>query len=399
MKTFSALSLFLPVSTGVRVVQRHAEAPYDEYFNRRITCPVLAALNRAGQLPTDDDGNVEIRDIFTGLHEGLGIDRDLSLFQAFGIVGFPKSQLNKELVRDRCIPRVTESGNKCFMERFMAQFPSKQQEVPVGEDTLRFLNILKMNGKQSVEHGVSTGVRGGGTDMPNGLIEQCNGQFPCEPMFQKFYVSVAEPNGRMYTENLLASVCLMRQVGDRGGENSHRGGQMSIPLVDGLLVTASEWQAKGALTAMLQVFGTWDAARGERYMTAEDVRSVVMDGKFPEGWTKREHGCINEGCDYEERATTRWRKEIKNCPAVEFGEFWQNSACQTRTGTTCGSDSDCANVGAHCMDGHCTCSRGDNGKTKCFKRGKCRQRNQHGCDWFGSDCEIVKTSNPDAPGN
>lgn len=362
----------------------------ESYKVDRNVCPALAALQRAGQLNTDSNGNVEIMDIFDGLHNGLGIEKNLSLFQAFGIVGYPPEEKNKERSRDRCIPGVTARGNKCFRERYLGGKYSPENA--------RYLNVLTMHGKQTVEHGISTGVRGGSANMPPGLAEKCNGKFPCEYLFQKFYVDNADRNGNFYIGDLMKIVCLARKIGDRGGEHSYRDGLMSQPLFPKhLKVVSAEWQMKGALTAMLGVFGRRDKSY-RLYMTLDDMRAVVMEGRFPTGWKKRPHGCMIKGC--EAPALTRWRSPVQCDMRNPTDVHWVGTGCTTAAGNSrCTQDSNCRVQGSFCMNGRCMCKRGTNGRQMCYKSGRCQEQSAgKGAEWWGST-KIVKANNPSAPGN
>ena len=75
-----------------------------------------------------------------------------------------------------------------------------------------------MHGHQAVEHGISTGVRGGDTNSP-GLVD-CGGKYPCEARFQKFWSECSDKNGRFYKDNIACVMCKAKKFGDRGGEFS-----------------------------------------------------------------------------------------------------------------------------------------------------------------------------------
>jgi len=374
---------------GARVQQRveSQEAVPDSVIDRNL-CPVLAALQRHGALKTDNDGNAEINDIFLGLHLGLKIEKNLSAFQAFGITAFPPEQKNKEEVRERCIPGVTPRGNKCFQERFVGGSTAAEHK--------RFINVQTMTGKQVLEHGISTGVRGGHSNMPPGMTDACRGKFPCEALFRKFFLNNAR-NGRMYMEDMMKMVCLARQIGDRGGEHSYREGVMSQPLFPPeLTVVSSEWQMKGAMTAMLAAFGRRDS-KNKLYMTTSDLRALMMEGRYPDGWVAREHGCLIEGCEMP--ALTRWRTPVQ-CDVPEGAPFWKDTRCPTSGKKMCRKSSDCAGIaGSFCMDGRCTCQRGRDGRQMCFKRRTCVAQTSPMVRLNGKSVKIFKANNPGAPGN
>eukprot|EP00662_Eupelagonemidae_sp_cell21_P033427 gene33427-59321_t len=72
------------------------------------------------------------------------------------------------------------------------------------------------------KHGFSTGVRGGATNVPD--YGTCNGQYPCEERFQRFYVPCADSQGRFNYSSILCIICNAKRMGDRGGEFSYNPG-------------------------------------------------------------------------------------------------------------------------------------------------------------------------------
>jgi len=370
-----------------------------QYQNDQILCPVLAQLHRIGALGADDDGNTEISQMFAGLHFGAGIEEQLSLFQAFGITGFPPEQKNIEEVRDRCAP-FNDRGNQCFNDRV-------NLNITDNPANFRFINLFKMSGKQVLEHGISTGVRGGGINMPPGALDVCKGTFPCEALFQKFFLNNANPDGNFYEEDLMKIVCLARAEGDRGGEHSYRSGTMfpALPFSQ-VEVDSEEWQMKGALTAMLQAYGRRDG-KNVLYMTSDDMRQMMMMGKSPKGWQKRPNGCIEPQPGCEKAATERWTTQVGQCSTPLHGEFWTSqSSCRTVSGQACATDSDCqSGKGLMCYSGRCTCKRGASGTQTCWSRRRafsptCREdQTRSSCSIWGQPCRVYKATNPEAPGN
>ena len=90
----------------------------------------------------------------------------------------------------------------------------------VTNETERYLNIFTMNGVQTVEHGFSTGVRGGFNNPPDFDFTggRCNGTYPCQDHFETFFEPCADSQGRFYRENILCVVCRAQAMGDRAGE-------------------------------------------------------------------------------------------------------------------------------------------------------------------------------------
>jgi hypothetical protein len=331
-------------------------------------------------LEADADGNVELGQLRDGLHIGLGIGGTLADFQAFGITAYDSSQKGIELKRNRCVP---PTASFCFTRRYVFG--------EVSDSTRRFFNLYTMSGKQALEHGISTGIRGGDTNMPPDAID-CRGRYPCEARFNQFFGNSGDSNGRFYLKNMMRTVCLARQFGDRGGEHSYAASTSSLPGNFTLEpVPGREWQMRGAISATLFAFGKRDSA-GELYLTMSDLRALFMDGRYPDGWQRREHGCLVSGCEMS--AITRFNLDFE-CEIGYEDVFWQGSGCQVFTGKTCGS----CNAGETCLSGKCICSRGANLRTMCFRNGACREQAADGYSWFGAPRVVVPADNPDAPGN
>jgi hypothetical protein len=348
----------------------------------RILCPVLAALYNAGDLKTDEFGSIELQGMQDALHYGTGCGDSFSKFQANGIADFDLHNKEQELVRDRCIPGITISGTKCAAARAVG---SKSDEYK------RWLNIFTMNGKQVLEHGISTGTRGGATNVPD--PELCGGVFPCEARFQKFYVQNADENGRLYRKNLLNGVvCSARKFGDRGGEYSYSSGSIHLPGGGDLIpVPAREWQMKGAIQGWLNAFGRRDE-KGEWYLTIDDARAMVMEGRYPDGWKKRDWGCLVTGC--EDPFLTQTRAKVE-CDVGEKEPWWGSEDLKIATGEKCHL---WCNGGATCVEGTCICGRDKDGMGMVVKQGKCVRREQK-CEYFGEKCSFVPATNPTALGN
>merc|ERR1712232_1358885 len=207
-------------------------------------------------------------------------------------------------------------------------------EKTLTDDVKRWLNIFVMNGKQVNEHGISTGVRGGATNVPD--PDECNGVYPCEARFQRFYVNNTDSNGRLYKKNLMKMVCTARKFGDRGGEYSYSSGSIHLPGGGDLIpVPAREWQMKGAILGWLNAFGRKDE-KGEWYMHIDDARKMLMEGHLPKGWKKRSWGCLSglpgDSCD---EAFIKQVNEKVECDVSEDAPWWEGTGLQVATGHKC----------------------------------------------------------------
>jgi len=342
-------------------------------------------MHRAGDLISDADGNVEYVSMSLGLQNGLGFGKHLAQFQALGITDFGTDQLGIEKVRDRCLP-LTPSGTKCIAGRGIGSTKNY---------TKRWFNIYTMNGKQVLEHGISTGTRGGGTNMPD-EVDPCGGVYPCEPLFKRFYLANAEPNGRLYRRNLMKIVCMARQIGDRGGEFSYWAGNVALPGFGDIFpypVPSQEWQMKGAISATLEAFG-WRDENNELFLTVDDMRSLLLEGRYPDGWQKRDFGCLLYGCEFS--GLSDFRQDVGECEIEAFTPFWQNSNCQVTSGATCAKT--CSNPDEVCINEKCYCGRGSDGRGMCFKGGKCSSRSKS-VSYFGAGVPFFPANSPSAPGN
>lgn len=352
-----------------------------EQKNDRIICPVIAAMHRAGDLKSDPDGNVELQQIMDALEFALGNGHGSAAFQAYGISNFVESQKGIEQVRSRCLPN-TVDGAKCWAAR---------QVGSTAEWTKRYFNVYLMNGKQVMEHGISTGTRGGATNMPPGK-DLCNGVYPCEAAFQKYYVANADKNGRFYMKNMMKIVCQARIDGDRGGEHSYGSGLIHLPglgsFIPGLL-PSREWQMKGAISATLATFG-WRDSSNDLFLTVDDMRNLVMNGRYPDGWKMRKWGCLLYGCEFP--TYDRFTQPVGECAVGDNDAWWPNSGCEVKTGKDCGWG--CAK-GSFCVDGQCICGRGKNGEGMCWNGSECAERND-ACTYFGEKCVSVAATNPPA---
>lgn len=226
-------------------------------------------------------------------------------------------------------------------------------------------------------------------------VDPCGGVYPCEALFKRFYLANAEPNGRLYRKNLMKMVCMARQQGDRGGEFSYWTGNVRLPGFGDIFpypVPSQEWQMRGATSAMLEAFG-WRDENNELFLTVDDVRALLMEGRFPDGWKKRKWGCLLAGCEFS--ALHDFSQDVGECD-VEFGEpFWQGTQCQVATGKTCSTS---CGSGEVCINQKCICGRGSDGRGMCHQGGKCRERSKK-VRYFGADVPFFPANSPTAPGN
>jgi len=353
----------------------------EKFDPNHILCPVLASMWSAGDLKTDEEGDVELDVMYDGLVKGIGTETYLAEFQARGITDFDRANNKSNLVRDRCLPGFTLSGSECAVEKKIGVHP---------EEVKRWFSPFRMNGKQVMEHGISTGTRGGATNVPD--PEMCGGQFPCEARFQRFYAKHADTNGRLYRKNIMGIICEARKSGDRGGEYSYSSGSIHLPGGGDLLqVPAREWQMKAAMSGWLAAFGRTDD-HGEWYIHIDDARAMVMEGRYPDGWKKRDWGCLASGCDHSFMSDSN---QDVPCDVDENGEWWQDYDCKVATGKTCELSCD---GGATCVEGKCVCGHASNTMGMCWKNGQCVERTDK-CTYFGEKCTWVPATNPTASGN
>mmetsp|Transcript_46667 Transcript_46667/g.117569 ORF Transcript_46667/g.117569 Transcript_46667/m.117569 type:complete len:355 (-) Transcript_46667:117-1181(-) len=327
--------------------------------NNRILCPVLAAMVKGGHLHPDSDGAVTFEDIYTGLRDKLMCNDNLAWEQAIGIADYDYDHRINQTTRDRCLP-----GTKCFFDKKL-HGPNRYNE--------RYLNIYKMNGLQTVEHGCSTGVRGGANNVPD--FELCNGIFPCEVRFTKFYEACADSRGRLYRDNVLCVVCKAQSFGDRGGEFSYNP-----------LQSARQWQMTAAITGWVQAFGRLDPDTKDWYMTLDDARAMILEGRYPDGWTPRKWG----------GALDLVKAGDIQLPCADE-PWWQGTSCPSATGEKCTPIIGSCSNGATCLkNGHCVCGLGKNNISMCAVNGKCVERKST-CTYFGESCTFIPADNPSAP--
>jgi len=343
-----------------------------------ITCPVLAMMVDGGTLHPDEHGSITLDDMHDGMIE-TGADDYTANYFAIGVIQYDAANKETQLHRDRCYP-----GSACFRAKLAAG-------GVVTNETERYLNIYTMNGVETVEHGFSTGIRGGWTNPPDFLLNGgCNGTFPCEEQYSIFAEPCADSAGRFYRENILCMICLAQEKGDRGGEWSFnpfgkkRGWQMSV-----------------AMLSMLAGYGrlpspTADPYGPETHFTTADMRRMFMEGKNPEGWAPR---------NWSNASMIKDLTETQVPCEDEYGDtapWWGDTECPSNTRVPCspifGSLYECGcPAGSTCINDFCVCGRGANGISMCSDRlGRCVEREDK-CSYFGEKCHKIVADNPAAP--
>jgi hypothetical protein len=226
----------------------------------------------------------------------------------------------------------------------------------------------------------------------------CNGQYPCQALFDKFYAAFADSRGRIYRENLLQIICHTMKEGDRSGEFSHADASAPIPFID-VPLPARQWQMKGAMQGWLSAFGRFDE-NNELYMDIEDARQMLMEGRLPDGWQKRRWGCVTAvgGCPTMPNGHPDMGlldQANAELPCDEGQEWWGGSE-KTTTGQSCRRDSDCSADQALCLSKRCTCGKGRNGRQMLYQHGSCQEQS-HTHKYFGETCHYTRANNPDSP--
>jgi len=380
-------TFFFVLPTTTEAFRSMVEGNRTHLDPNRILCPVLASLHNSGDLPTDSHGAVERRVMKTALQDGTGASYDFAEFQSGGISNYDEEHKRDQDFRDRCAP-VTARGTLCFAKRTAGS---------TSPDIDRYLNIFEMNGLETVEHGFSTGVRGGNCNSR--AENDCNGVYPCESLFQKFYVAHADSRGRLYRSNILQIVCHAIAEGDRGGEFSHYDGDADVVGWTVARLPARTWQMKAAMQGWLSAFGRADE-NGDLYFTIDDARAMLMEGRFPDNWEKRRWGCVTAigGCPRMpdgNRDMSLLAQVNAELPCDEAAAWWGGSET-TVTGQDCRSDSQCHDEHALCLSKRCTCGKGRNGRQMLFQHGRCTEQ-RHTNQYFGETCRFTRANNPDSP--
>jgi hypothetical protein len=347
----------------------------------KITCPVLAAMYNGGDLHPDEDGSITLEDMHDGAKK-VGMDEYTASFFAVGVVVYNETHKKDQLHRDRCYP-----GTPCFSEKL-------RDKGKVNDETERYLNIFKMNGLQTVEHGFSTGTRGGWNNPPDYdfASKTCNGIYPCEDHFEKFWVPCADPNGRFYRDNILCSVCRAQEHGDRGGEWSFNP-----------VASLQAWQMNVASLSMLAGWGRLptpdaDPYGPETHFTMSDMRELFFNGTYPTGWQKRNWSNSTMIKDLTETVLPCHDQYRQAKP------WWVNSSCPVNTGVPCAPvfgmlyPEGCPKGSTCTTSGYCVCGRtSPSGVSLCANgKGQCVEREDK-CTYFGEPCVNTPADNLKAP--
>jgi len=355
-----------------------------------ILCPVLGSLYNLGVLPVDSEGDAERADIKSALKEGTWCSEDFAEFQSGGIAAYDSTHKQDLVFRDRCLPGLTLSGTGCWNKWLIGS---------TAQDVKRYLPLFRMNALETVEHGMSTGVRGGNCNSPT-QNDLCNGQYPCEALFQKYYVAAAK-NGRIYNDQILDIICHAHAEGDRGGEFSYMDGDVTVLGLTVAKLPARTWQMKGAMQGWLAAFGRPDE-NNELYFTVDDARAMLMETRVPDGWEKRRWGCVTAvgGCPkmFNGKRDTPFLDQVNaKMPCDLAAPWWQGYSMPTTTGQTCKHDHNCDDPYALCLSKHCTCSKGSNGVQMLVRGGSCQESPEPPRHYNGQSCRPHKANNPDSP--
>jgi len=387
-----AVVAVLPGATAFRSMQWGGSLqPGDRPVNldpKRILCPVLAALYDNGDLVVDEYGDTERAQMKHALKNGTGCSEPLAEFQALGISDYALEHKFDQLSRDRCLPGLTFDGLKCATRRLVGNH---------AEGAHRYLNIFEMDGLETVEHGVSTGVRGGNCNSFEN--DPCNGEYPCEALFQKFYVAHADERGRLYQKQILEIVCHALAEGDRGGEFSYQDGDIGIFGLDFARVPARQWQMKAAMLGWLSAFGRHDGD-GELYFTIADARAMMMEGRAPDGWQKRYWGCITRGpfCPHMpdgNRDMGLIDQVSVELPCNQYDHWWKGKT-EITTGQHCTFSFSCEDEHSLCINHMCTCGKGRNGRQMLFQNGTCTEQAEV-LQYNGRNCRSIRADHPSSP--
>lgn len=114
---------------------------------------------------------------------------------------------------------------------------------------------------------------------------------------------------------------------------------------------------------------------------------MLMEGRVPDDWEKREWGSMKDFSDAAKKTLTCADKDGNNPP------WWEGTACESHTGETCRVK---CKGGAKCLSGKCVCGMGPNHISMCAVNGECVERDDT-CMYMGEPCYRIAADNPSAP--
>jgi len=249
-----------------------------------VACPVLASITNAGFVSEDAMGRVSQNAIIQGLML-TGNTKEMAAFQAKGIAGFAaddkhqndRTKFAKDPENRRLNFRTMNVPDACTQGHSL--------ELPSGHPCNA--NVAFQ------QHGFSTLLRdprGGSTGE-----ERFNTWFEKEGVLTQ----CDECGGRvMKLEGLGKLLKYARVSGDHSGEFSlNPDGTLSgsplsrlHPSITNVTKarTVSQWQAVSAWSSFWAAF--YHKENGQAFMKYDDLKSLFVDGHFPQGWTAKPYG-------------------------------------------------------------------------------------------------------------
>jgi len=213
---------------------------------KKIVCPVLASLFNAGFLKPDKYGRIEQLQLQQGIMDGLGTVKAVGRLFALTTAGYKEADIDEQNFE---LSDAAKTGAK------------------------RYLNIFRMVENKDILHQVGAAVRGGPIDPA------CK-TYPCLKRFDEFFAKFADAQGRVYAKQLGQIAGNIYNNGYHGVAASHT----LFTVTQG--VTGREFLA---LAGWLVCFGQKDES-GNRYLSVEWMKTMEMNGVFPEDWKKRGPG-------------------------------------------------------------------------------------------------------------
>lgn len=392
----------------------------------RIVCPYVRAMVHKEYLVPDENGLVEIQDVYTAMHNKTWADSGMSWVTALGIGNYPISSEPQERHRDRCL-----QDTFCFYKRFRGISLPVTPSTSIPESTKRYFNVYSMNGKEALNHGFSTGTMGGATNPPQWNNFMCNengtkGSYPCRDRFDFFYADCMNKTvtpHRMYWKNLECTLCRAWIYGDKDGEFAMNP-QSSF----------QKWQYGGALRGFLSMFGRienislltnprWSYDHyDDLFLTLSDMEDLFLKGTFPSDYGSADYpfrswGNVSgfwNGATYpfpphvpypqkyihsdSNPEKLRCMDEYNNLPVSPW-EYPQTE-CRIVSDKTCNFFEGCSKYGnAFCgYNSKCWCNKNDDLISTCWDATKemCVERTDE-CVYFDNECIRIPANNPHAP--